>query len=80
MAALILLIVVWSSSDALQLLPGFWLNFQRQPIAGSHSFNDIFIAGFHFSQGIRVVVDVLYLARPDLHNLVASFQTSSCGG
>ena len=51
------------------------LNLQIQPLTPSHNFNHILFAGFHFTKGVRVVVDILNLARSNLDNSIASLKS-----
>src|SRR6266550_1275130 len=53
-------------------------NLQREPFSSADDFNHILLAGFHFSERVGVVVNVMYVAPGDLDNSITSFQSSIC--
>lgn len=48
---------------------------ERQSLATPHEFDFIFLSCFHLTEGVGVIVNVLYLASGHPHDLVAGFQS-----
>ncbi len=53
---------------------------QSQLLSSPHHFNCVFLTRFHFSERIRVVVNIFNFTRSDLDDPISGFESGLCGG